>query len=303
MLMPDYDELTALKKETRGQEWNSKRKVGSTHLGGHTSLFKGRGLDFSEFREYSPGDDIRAIDWRVTARKGRPHTKIFTEERERSVYIILDLNRYMQFGTRNTFKSVQSARAAALIAWTSHQLKDKTGAILFGSIPGRIQFLPAKGSRKSIWRMLKLICTESPNHSDVKIEEALERARKRIHTGSSVFVISDFFLLSPEFKNSLGALSRKCEVTLVQVNDPADLNIPNSDRIQFLDEDGQSVEIDTSDELGAKRYRELWANSDRTLIETARQLRAKLFKISTESNVTQELSRSLNSALSRKVKI
>jgi uncharacterized protein (DUF58 family) len=303
MLMPNYDELAALKKETNPQEWNSKRKVGSTHLGGHSSLFKGRGLDFSEFREYAPGDDIRSIDWRVTARKGRPHTKVFTEERERSVYIILDLNRYMQFGTRKTFKSIQAARSAALIAWSAHHLKDRTGAVLFGSIPEGIQFLPAKGSRKSIWKMLKIICTESPNHSEVKIEDALERARKRVNTGSSVFVISDFFILPPGFKKSLGALSRKCEVTLVQINDPADMDIPASDRIQFLDENGQSIEIDTSDAHGAERYRQLWAKSDHMLTETARQLRTKLFKVSTESDVTQELSRSLYSAFSRKVKL
>jgi uncharacterized protein (DUF58 family) len=292
MLMPSYDELVSFRKETDPIEKKVKLKVASNTSGGHASLFKGRGLDFSEFREYSPGDDIRSIDWRVTARKGRPHTKIFVEERERSVFIIVDMNRYMQFGTRGTFKSVQAARAAAFLAWTAHHLKDKTGAILFGQIPEGIQFLPARSSRKSIWQLLKILCEPSlPQSVEIKIEDALEEARRRIPTGSSVFIISDFYAVSADFKKSAGILSRKCEVSFVKVNDPADRVLPSADQIRFSDEAGQWLEVNTSDLKSNELYHQLWNKSDAILKELAHRNRIKILRISTSGNISEELFR------------
>jgi uncharacterized protein (DUF58 family) len=289
MLKPDYEELLDLRRQTNFNDLNSKSKVVSSSIGGHSSLFKGRGLDFSEFREYVPGDDIRTIDWRVTARRGKAHTKIFIEERERSVYIIVDINSYMEFGTRRTFKSVQAARIAALIAWTANSLKDKTGAILFGQHQDGVQFLTARSSRKSIWEMLKILCSKTTINKEVKIEEALQVARKRIPSGSSIFIISDFFNLSEEFEKSLGVLSLKCDVTLIKVNDPADKKLPASERIKFSNDFGVSSEVDTCDSLGSDRYQKMWAESDLTLSELVQKFRIKLKKISTTSDVCDEL--------------
>jgi uncharacterized protein (DUF58 family) len=293
-LNPDYQELVALREEANLREWDSKSKVASVKLGERSSMFKGRGLDFSEFREYSPGDDIRSIDWRVTARKGRPHTKLFTEERERSVYVIVDMNRYMQFGTRGTFKSVQAARAAALFAWTANHLKDKTGAILFGAIPEGVSVLPARSSRESIWQMLKILCAETEGAlelPEIGLEFALERARRQIPRGSCVVIISDFFQLSEEFETSLGILSRRCEVVLVKVNDPVDQKIPEVNRLEFSNDAGARTEIDTNDSGGSELYQKMWAERDARLQEMAYRFRAKILRVSTSGDVAEELFR------------
>ena len=298
MLMPDYEELVGLKNQTNPQGLGAKAK--SHVFGDHASLFKGRGLDFSEFREYALGDDIRSIDWRVTARMGRPHTKVFMEERERSVFVIVDVNSYMEFGTRQTFKSIQAARAAALLTWSAHTLHDKTGAILFGHIPERIKVLPAKRSRKSIWEMLKTLCTESQCANEVNIEDALAIAGKCIPTGSSIFIISDFFNLNSEFEKQLGLLSRRCDVTLVKVNYPADKNIPQVDEIHFSNGNDNQILVNTNDLKGAALYRQLWQESETLLTEMAHRYRSKIIRLTTDREVSTDLFRGLNPSLRRK---
>jgi uncharacterized protein (DUF58 family) len=291
MLMPNYDELVALKNQANPLRLGSKTKVHSAVMGGHSTLFKGRGLDFAECREYSPGDDIRAIDWRVTARMGRAHTKIFTEERERTVFIIVDINNYMEFGTRKTFKSIQAARAAAMIAWRGHELHDRIGAVLFGHIPEKIQVIRPSRSRKSIWAMLKTLCTPGERQEDVKIEDALITADRCIPTGSLVFVMSDFFKRTPDFENTLGMLSKRCEVTLVQVSDPSDKDIPEANDILFSNRLDNRVTVNTSDLKGRELYRKSSMEKSAALIEISRRLRAKLVEISTDREVSQDLAR------------
>ena len=291
MLLPDYNELVALGRHADPEGWGSRRKVMSEIQGAHVSLFQGRGLDFSEFREYSPGDDVRSIDWRVTARKGRPYTKIFTEERERAVYIIVDLNSYMQFGTRNTFKSVQAARAAALLAWTSHHLNDKTGVLLFGQCSEGIKFLPARRSRKSIWEMLRSLCQPEDIHRRVSLSEALEIADRYLPIGASIFVISDFVDLGSHFEKNMGLLSRRREVSLVKVNDPADMHMPDAGRIQLSDHQGHKMEVNTSDRRGLELYQQLWQQSEMLLEDVAKKFRLKTLRIKTDGNVAEDLSR------------
>ena len=291
MLLPDYEELVNLKTQSKAVRMDSRQKVVSPAFGGHTSLFKGRGLDFSEYREYAAGDDVRSIDWRVTARTGRAHTKVFTEERERDVFLIVDMNRYMEFGTRNTFKSVQAARAAAIIAWRAHELHDKTGAILFGSIPESIKFLNPTRSRKSIWEMFRTITQARDHTPQVKIESALELAERRVPSGSTVFIISDFFEVSFEMETRLGSLSRRCEVTLVKVSDPADYSLPKVDEVHFSNEVGSEALIDTNDENANTIYQKIWKKNDTALGSIADRFRSKLIHISTDRDVVVDLLR------------
>jgi uncharacterized protein (DUF58 family) len=289
MLLPNHDELLALRNQTNFRGLDPKAKVKSPSFGGHRSLFKGRGLDFAEFREYTIGDDIRSIDWRVTARTGKAHTKIFTEERERSVYVIVDLNSYMDFGTRKTFKSVQAAKVAALIAWSAHDLGDKTGAILFGSLQGRMKVLAARRSRRSIWEMLKALCSERKPLAEVKVEEALEQARRHIKAGSAVFIISDFYNVSDQFEKSLGLLSRGRDITLVKITDPADKNMPQANVIRFSNAKGASLKVNTNDLEGVQTYRQNWNQADQLLQEIVRKFRARLVRITTNGDLFEEL--------------
>ena len=290
MLLPKYDELVELKNKIHGAFRSSRKNASAHSIGQHRSLFKGRGLDFSEFREYQGGDDIRSIDWKVTARTGRAHTKVFTEEREKSVFILVDMNRSMQFGTRKTFKSVQAARAAALIAWRAHDLKDKVGSVLFGnSSDNGIQFLKPKRTRQPIWDMFNSLCSDSNEKKEVSLEEALTFADQKIPSGSSLFLISDFYEIPKGFAERLGLISKRCDVTLIKITDPADYEMPSVRAVRFKDEKGGMLAVNTSDETGAVAYRKLWEKNDAILVDGALATRSKIIRLSTLSDVPLEL--------------
>lgn len=157
MLYPDLNDLVRFGDLKVHLMHPSCRSVKSKMSGGHRSSFRGQGLEFDSVREYVPGDDIRNIDWRVTARTGSPHLKIFKEERERSVVICVDMNATMRFGTRNTFKSVQAARIAALLGWSAIASQDRVSACFFGDIPEAIQFFGPKRTGKSFCSLLKVL--------------------------------------------------------------------------------------------------------------------------------------------------
>jgi uncharacterized protein (DUF58 family) len=289
MLLPDYQELVELKNAKGTLSLHRRSKSLSIAAGQQRSLFKGRGLDFSEFREYTPGDDIRAIDWKVTAKTGRAHTKLFIEERERSVYILIDTNSYMQFGTRQTFKSVQAARVSALIAWRAHQLNDKIGAILFGNFLPGPRFLPAKRSRQSIWELLKLLSIQTSAHHRTSICEALQLANQTIPKGSSIFIVSDFFEINGEFERLLGILSRKSDVTLIKVIDPADEYLPNVGEVKFTGTSEEEMLVDTDDEIASELYRKSWAERNRALKEMSEKFRVRLAQIYTNRDIVTDL--------------
>jgi uncharacterized protein (DUF58 family) len=197
----------------------------------------------------------------------------------------------MEFGTRKTFKNVQAARAAALIAWKAHELHDRIGAILFGHITEKIQVVRPSRSRKAIWAMLKTLSTPGVSPVEVKIEDALFTADRCIPTGSLVFVISDFYKLNPDFEKSLGMLSKRCEVTLVQVTDPSEKDIPEASEVLFSNHQDNRLNVNTNDLKGRDLYRKLWAKKSAALSEISHRLRARLVEVSTDREVSQDLAR------------
>jgi uncharacterized protein (DUF58 family) len=143
--------------------------VNSTFAGLYASVFRGAGINFEEVREYREGDDIRHMDWKVTARINEPHLKVFREERERSVVLCIDRGPHMVFGTRGTFKSVQAARAAALIGWAASRLNDRVGGMAFGDpMAGLQHFRPARG-RRALWQLLRTL-TEPASEQSASID-------------------------------------------------------------------------------------------------------------------------------------
>ncbi|MFP4076828.1 MAG: DUF58 domain-containing protein, partial [Halochromatium sp.] len=151
-LYPRLDDLLELRHQAHALGVSSHHLVNSTFAGLYASVFRGAGVNFEEVREYREGDDIRYMDWKVTARVDAPHLKIFREERERSVVLCVDRGPHMSFGTRGTFKSVQAARAAALIGWAASRLQDRVGGIAFGDPAQGLQhFRPARG-RRALWQ-------------------------------------------------------------------------------------------------------------------------------------------------------
>lgn len=207
--------------------------------GGHLSVLRGRGMDYQESRAYQPGDDIRAMDWRVTARAGEPHTKLFREERERPVVLCLDLGPNMCFASRGALKSVQAARAAALFGWAAVTQGDRVGALLFDA--GHRELRPRPG-RQGILRLIRAVV----DHSEARralgepaepgaLNAALLRLRRLVRPGSLVILISDFYGLGDDSAPQLLYLRRHNDLVAVRVLDPLEQAAPPAGRYGLTD--------------------------------------------------------------------
>lgn len=228
--------------------------------GGHLSPYKGRGVEFDESRPYQPGDDLRTIDWRVTARTGKPHTKVFREERNRPVFVWLDLRRPMLFATRGEFKGVRAAEMAALIAWSAVAHGDRLGGLVFSESEHH-ELRPALGARAAL-RLLKAACTTSfwepplANASaEIDAEHALQRLARVARPGSLIFLLSDFRRLGPDAERHLLKLAGHCDLTLVHFFDPVEAELPPPGRYR-IESAGRSFSIDTWDAGSRRRYRD-----------------------------------------------
>ncbi|HEY7872027.1 MAG TPA: DUF58 domain-containing protein [Rudaea sp.] len=232
-------ELIALRLRTRRLAWPAKR-VSGIHASTHASRFRGRGVDYAESRIYQPGDDIRQMDWRVTARSGKPHTKLFEEEREQSTLLIVDENPSLRFGTRARFKSVQAARAAALIAWTAARNGDRIGALGFGGgIDGEVK--PAGGARGALRVLRALAEWNAAAKRDVHapLSQALQRARRLARPGSRVILLSDGFSADDDARGPLSLLADHCDVAAIVLEDALELAAPTPGRYALRGESGR----------------------------------------------------------------
>lgn len=215
-------DLVRLGERARGLELGAQHRALSAQAGGYVSVYRGRGLEFDEARIYQAGDDARSIDWRLTARRGKPHTKLFREERERPVLILVDLHPGMYFGTRRQFKSVLAARAAALIAWAALHAGDRVGGLVHG--PHKTQLLKPRSRRAGVLALLHTLEQLQPTGPGEwipgRLDMALERLQHIAHPGSLVLMFSDFREFSPASENSLALLSRHNDMILGIVSDP-----------------------------------------------------------------------------------
>ncbi len=228
-------------------------------VGGHLSPFKGRGVEFDESRPYQPGDDLRTIDWRVTARTGKPYTKVFREERNRPVIVWLDLRRQMLFATRGAYKAVLAAETAALIAWSAIANGDQLGGLVFSDLEHH-ELRPRLGRRAAL-RLLQVIAdhscwqaSASSRLGEGSSEHSLLRLTRVARPGSMIFLLSDFTNLDAEVERHLKQLARHSDLFLVHIFDPieAELPPPGRYRIQL---GSRSFAIETSEPRMRARYR------------------------------------------------
>lgn len=212
----------------RGQSMRlraSRARTQTPLAGVHTSHLRGRGMDYAESRAYQPGDDARAIDWRRTARSGRVHTKLFREERERSLLLIMDTHASMRFGTRVRFKSVQAARAAALAAWSAVRAGDRVGALAFGAAREAVD--PHGGDRGALGVLGALARWDrQPADGEEPLSAALLRAQRLVLPGSRVLLISDGVCVDGAARAALLQLARRGEVRVLIVADALELSAP-----------------------------------------------------------------------------
>jgi uncharacterized protein (DUF58 family) len=287
-LIPQIDELIELRHRSHALGLAARHRVTSVLAGLYASVFRGQGMNFEETREYQPGDEIRYMDWRVTARTGTPHLKVFREERERAVMLCVDTGAHMRFGTRGTFKSIQAARAAALLGWAASINKDRVGALLYGGSADELRFFAPSRARRSFWRMLQGLAdqeaTVPPSPEDL-LTRALDSLVRVTPTGGLVILVGDLNRDVSRVEPLLGRLVQRHEVVLVPVDDPADRDIPDIGRVVFRTTDGERREINTASAEGRARYAAEWDARRGDLQRVASRLGIALIPVSTRDDV------------------
>jgi uncharacterized protein (DUF58 family) len=254
-------------KKIRYIEIRTRRLVNDLFSGEYHSTFKGQGMEFEEVREYQPGDDIRLIDWNVTARTGFPHVKKFREERELSVVLLVDASSSGKFGTKERFKSEVAAEICALLAFSAIKNNDKVGLIIFTD---RIEkFVPPKKGRAHVLRLIREILYFTPEGLATDIGMALEYLNKVIKRKSVVFLVSDFFFEG--YLKPLQLANKKHDVIALKISDPREKTFEDVGLIELEDaETGEVVLINT----GSKEFRrEFAARSDEDLQNLSRSLK------------------------------
>lgn len=244
--------------QVRRIQVRTNRLVTDVMAGGYTSVFRGSGIEFDEVREFTEGDDIRAVDWNVTARTGRPYVKKYMEERELSVFFLLDLSASTRFGTApgRAVEPASVRRAAATfcacLALAASRNNDKAGLITFSD---RIEgYVPTKKGKAHVLRIIREALASEPKGTGSDLAAALEYAGRVQRKRAVVFVISDF--LVPEFGRSLRLLARRHDVIAAQIVDQSTLELPRAGLVHVRDlETGQSRWVDS----GSAKVREAWA--------------------------------------------
>lgn len=262
--------------------------------GSYRSAFRGRGMDFEEVRAYQPGDDIRRMDWRVTARSNRPHTKLFREERERPVLLCVDSGINMRFGTRVAFKSVQAIRIASLLGWASLENHDRIGCMIFGNhSPQEIR--PA-GGKRALLHSLHLLAESSIESAswqdEVPLVQTLLRLRHLARHGCLVILISDFNSLNSEAEQQLTSLARHNEVFAIRVYDQLEAELPPPN--EYVVSDGQHMHtLWTADPATRERYHAEFVARSEYFATLCRNNGIRCLSISTEQDPAVVLQRHL----------
>ncbi len=245
------------------------------HSGGYLSALKGRGMEFDEVRLYQAGDDLRSIDWKVTARTGKAHTKIFREERERPVFISVDNRPAMHFATRGVFKFVQATKLAGLIAWAAQQHGDRIGGQIF-SAQNCLELKPFHGKHGVLRFFNSLVNSHATvSRSPVTFNEVLTRLNQHAKPGSLIYLISDFRGFNEQSERHLAKLARHCEVVLIFVYDPLEKALPLQGRYRFTDGEHDIV-IDSSDKMRLMAYQQRFLQHEQHLLSVAKKNRLKL---------------------------
>jgi uncharacterized protein (DUF58 family) len=220
----------------------ARKRVHTLLAGGERSPFKGRGIDFEESRRYQPGDDVRLMDWRVMARTNEPYLKVFREERERPVFMVVDDRQAMRFGTKVAFKSVIAAHAAALLGWASHERGDRVGAVMF-SDSDHVELRP-RGGRAGVLQVLNLLAqwnvkrsqvVEHPGPSASPLQLALNRVMTTAKPGSLIFFLSDFREWDQQAKQTLIRMSGHQEVVAILIYDQLEREPPPAGQYPVTD--------------------------------------------------------------------
>ncbi len=276
-----------LLKRVRKIEIKTRALSSNIFAGEYHSAYKGRGMAFSEVREYQPGDDVRDIDWNVTARFNRPYVKVYEEERELTVMLMVDMSASQEFGTIVAFKRDLVAEIAATLAYSAIQNNDKIGVILFSDQIEK--YIPPKKGRKHIMYIISELLDFQPQSSKTDIQNAIEFLMQTQHKSCTAFLISDF-LDRKDYSKALSIMSRKHDTAAIQVYDRFMESLPNVGLIKVQDaETGNEQYIDTSSRRIRKAHQEAWVSAQQRLTDMMQRSKTDLISVRTDGNYVKAL--------------
>ncbi len=255
-------EASELLKKVRRIEIKTRGLSNQIFSGEYHSAFKGRGMAFSEVRQYQAGDDVRTIDWNVTARFNEPFVKVFEEERELTVMLVVDVSASKDFGTNKQFKKDLVTELCAVLSFSAIQNNDKIGLIFFSD---RIEkFVPPKKGKSHILRIIRELIDFTPQHNRTNIAEALQYLTSAIKKRSIAFLISDF--LDSGFETALRIAAKKHDLVAIRIFDEREATLPDVGMMRVQDaETGALAWVDTSNPEARAGYRTWWTNHEMTL--------------------------------------
>ncbi len=267
-------------------EIRTRRLVTDVFGGEYHSVFKGRGMEFAEVREYIPGDDVRTIDWNVTARMGHPFVKQFQEERELTVLLLVDQSASERFGTRERLKAELAAEVGALLALSAVQNNDKVGLVLFSD--GVELYVPPAKGRRHVLRVVREILYFKPRGRGTNLGAALDHLSRAQKRRAVVFVLSDF--LSDGYERSLKVASRRHDVVLLRMRDAREEKLPAVGVVALRDlETGRDFLVDTSDRSVRRAFGEAVAAREAAFGEVTRRARVDRVDLWTDEDVVLPL--------------
>jgi uncharacterized protein (DUF58 family) len=249
-------------RKIRRIQITTNRLVNESLAGEYHSVFKGRGMEFDEVREYQHGDDVRTIDWNVTSRAGHPFVKRYVEERELTVMLLVDASASGSFGSAEKTKGEIAAEISALLAFSAIKNNDRVGAILFTD---RVEkFIPPRRGSNHVLRVIRELLFYRPEHSGTCIQRAFEHLNLIVRKRAVVFLISD--LLDQGFEQSLKVANRRHDIVIIQIIDPREQELQNVGILELRDaETGEIIDIDTSLPADRAKYRENWERNNSML--------------------------------------
>ena len=280
-------ETSEIIKKVRKIEIKTRGLSSNIFAGQYHSAFKGRGMAFSEVREYQYGDDVRDIDWNVTARFHRPYVKVFEEEREMTVMLLIDVSGSLDFGTQKQMKRDMVTEIAATLAFSAIQNNDKIGVIFFSD---RIEkYIPPKKGRKHILYIIREMLDFKPESTRTDIKQAIEFLSSVQKRRTTAFILSDFYVRS-DFQQSLQIANRKHDVVAIQVYDQRARELPDVGLMKVVDaETGYEQYVDTSSKKLRQAYQKYWLTRQAQLQETFNKSNVDNVSIATNDDFVKSL--------------
>ena len=275
-------DTTELLKKVRRIEIKTRGLSRNIFAGQYHSAFKGRGMAFSEVREYQYGDDVRDIDWNVTARQQRPYVKVFEEERELTVMLLVDVSASRNFGAVGEMKKEMMTEIAATLAFSTIQNNDKIGVIFFSD---RIEkFIPPKKGKKHVLYIIRELIDFTPEHTGTDLSQVLRYLTNAIKKRCTVFLISDF--ITPEdFSGAMTIANRKHDVVAIQVYDKREAELPRVGLVKLHDaERGGDVWVDTSSRRVRENYAAWWNERQAQMDESLKKSRVDITSVATDED-------------------